>query len=285
MFKNVMLSVLVAVVLFNTAMLSAETATSLPAVSGGQPSQSQITPPYTSGDPWERMEVARKLATSRDTGPAITALVELLGDDEAWVRAQAAESLGSHGAQARSALKPLLEAKADEDLMVRRRAGAAIAKILLPGEYEVLEISDSVRREENKALLEAVDKTAQSGGQAASKLIAGLKTRKRVVRKHITEVLAKMGPAAVPTMVAACQDEDVRVRTGVTNAVRIMGTKAVPSLSQILRKGDERQRADAAFLLGQAGGKEARQSLLVAREDVNETVREEATYALEHMPR
>jgi len=62
----------------------------------------------------------------------IAVLVEMLGDEEAWLRATAAENLGRMGPAAKAAVPALRKALGDEDRRVRAAAFDALTRIEPP---------------------------------------------------------------------------------------------------------------------------------------------------------
>ncbi len=78
----------------------------------------------------KRRQAVRELALrTSDSDQVIAALVTALGDENTYVRHDAAVALGKFGAEGQAAVTPLVKALTDKDASVRRVAGIALKKI------------------------------------------------------------------------------------------------------------------------------------------------------------
>jgi HEAT repeat protein len=78
----------------------------------------------------KRRQAVRELAARpAEAERVVPALVEALGDDNGYVRHDAAAALGNFGPEAKTAVPALVAALADRERSVRTAAGAALRKI------------------------------------------------------------------------------------------------------------------------------------------------------------
>lgn len=167
------------------------------------------------GAPAQQQETARHIQNLASS--------YLYVEEDAHVRAGAAEALGEIGPKAFAAVPYLINALKDSDADVRCRTADALGEI----------------------------GRAAAAGVAA--LIAGLKDQNWDVRVCAASALGKIGPLAVPALIAALKDQDAHVRAGAAWALGEIGPKAfaaVPLLIKLLKDPDEDVRGEAADALG-----------------------------------
>ena len=173
---------------------------------------------------------------------AVPALIPLLQDEDANVRADAIYALGSIGEStknARPVIVPALIQALHQDARVRANVAMALMQIGTP--------------ETLKALKTAVPD-----------LIQALQDRDKGVRADAAEALGMIGEGAkdaVSALIKLLQDEGIHVRASVARALVQIGTpdaiKAVKDtvsvLIQALQNQDGIVRVDTAYVLGAIG--------------------------------
>jgi HEAT repeat protein len=215
-------------------------------------------------DPSARAYAAAQLGylMREDAKPAVPALVQVLWDEDTAVRAAAAEALGRIGLPARPAIPALVaafKAPGEEDAIYSStsealgRLGPA-AKTAIPALLEKLKHPDSYVRVNAAKALWHIDQDRAGIGVAR----AGLEDRRDRVRVYAAEVLwfMEQHPQAIPTLVEVLSEDGPGVGIERYMAARALGRIGPPA-------------------------KAAVPALLRARADVNPSVRETATEALE----
>jgi HEAT repeat protein len=156
---------------------------------------------------------------------AIPRLTELLRDEDAVVRAAAADALAKMGAEAAAAVPALIQALADEEVRVRLAAVAALGNVD-PSPKTVTVLLNALVEDNSRVRRLCVV------------------TLSRAARRD-KETLA--------AVVAALQDADPAVRVEAIEAVRqagVEGKPAVAALARIVQTGGEDEAKFAAFALG-----------------------------------
>jgi HEAT repeat protein len=82
-----------------------------------------------SKDAAERLHAIKALEKKSEAAAIVPALTSVLGDEDAFVRRDAARALGRFGPESRSALPALLPLLRDQNAGVRKAAVAALAAI------------------------------------------------------------------------------------------------------------------------------------------------------------
>ncbi|HMA33661.1 MAG TPA: HEAT repeat domain-containing protein [Chloroflexia bacterium] len=100
------------------------------------------------------------------------------------------------------------------------------------------------------------------------------------VQKNLTDILINLGISLDVLLGHAVFASDPDVRSGAVEAILARGPATSPRLLQILQRGRNRQRVEAAYVLGEAGRPEAVEPLVRALKDRNWEVRFEAAGAL-----
>ena len=77
----------------------------------------------------KRREAIRELASTADAARVVPALIEALGDENHYVRRDAAIALGKYGHESRDAVPALLAARKDKERSVRKAAEDALKRI------------------------------------------------------------------------------------------------------------------------------------------------------------
>jgi HEAT repeat protein len=221
----------------------------------GQPSTDELIQKLSSPEESVRLQAISELGTPGRDAAAISALVGLLRDDSAVIRAHAAKALGAIGAPATSAARNLVALLADPDQAVRRQAvGALIAirpgpKVTVPLFVRLMADSDEAVR------MRVLQALADAGPEAVPPMVRALKND--AVAYWACLVLRDIGPkaaAAVPALTEKLQDPDVQIRREATLALAAIGPAAAPAVDKIaMLLGDEPTRIPATYALGSIG--------------------------------
>lgn len=206
---------------------------------------------------WFRRGVIRR-PTFDPLPLAVSGLRELLADENAAVRCQAAVALGQAGAGAAAAIPDLVFRLKDADETVRCRSAETLGRVGA-----------------------ASDETLRA-------LTATLEDPSTVVRAAAARGLASLGTAAraaVPHLVPLLQDRDEEVRAAAAEAISQAGpldASATASLIEGLESPDNVIRAQTAEALGavSTAGEEAAEALTTVLKDSNDVVRAKAAEAL-----
>ena len=201
-----------------------------------------------SDDPMQKRKAAEDLSQLRRR-EAIPALVPLLSDSNAFVRAAGADALG------------LL------------RASAAVGKL---GEVLTKDKEASVRQSAATALAYIGDPSA------ADALVQALSDPEPSVRYAAARTLGVMRASkAIPALTKALQDKDVGMRRTAASALGSMGDRSArPAIEGLLADSEPLVRGDAMRSLGLLGDPEAVPALTKALEDPLVTLRMQAAQAL-----
>ena len=160
------------------------------------------------------------------TGPqakaAIIALTDLLKDESAGARGNAADALGCIGSEASPAVPLLIELLKDKDSRVRDKAALALGTI----------------RPKEKA--------------AASALGELLRDPDRQVFRSAALALERLGQTAIPVLTELLKDKDAELRVGAAFVLGKIGAKAktaIPALTELLKDEDVEVRQTASDAL------------------------------------
>jgi hypothetical protein len=144
------------------------------------------------------LDRARKDKVARLDKATIAALAEALGDEDSYVRAEAAKRLAQKGPDAKEAVPALSKALGDKVGYVRSEAALALSKL------------------------------GPSAKSSVPKLIEAMKDPDEGVRLAAGVALRDLGPeakAAVPALKKALKDDDERVRRAAQDALEEVGRK------------------------------------------------------------
>jgi HEAT repeat protein len=212
-----------------------------------------------------RARAVRCLAAlgAKSSKEALPALLGALKDADPGVRIQAAEGLGGFKSRAIEASAALKLALRDSNLGVRLAASSSLIAVCGPEAQDALPVL----------------KAALGDGDVA-------------VRRKAAEALAELGPAvtnAAPILQAVLQDKDARARIVAAEALlkakALSAKDALPVLLSALKDQDPWTRQHAAMSLGLLGAaaKEAIPALTPALQDPTAEVRSAAAEALKHI--
>jgi HEAT repeat protein len=234
------------------------------------------------GNAIERRVAARDLSVPRrkiDAEEAMAALFATLGDEDATVRATAADSIGvvvyllrHHAAtvpvasgllkrQIDVATRALVRVLSDRDSGVRAAAATGLgtmAKSPIPGPPTPKQLaalkdeSNAVRRQAAKLLYGSPDV------KLPPELTAALKDESAEVRAAAARALARFGPdlgPEIPALFAMLERDETDVQSACREALEATWPSPafVPALVEHLRSGDRWGRAYAAKLSGRIG--------------------------------
>ena len=249
-------------------------------VSIGLPAKDGLIDALHSPNPFARQTAASSLWRMRDPS-VVQELITLLKDEDARVRAAAAESLGFIGGN--TAVPDLLDALNNEndfafehivyalreivetepelhsqitghlsDADPKIRAGIAYALGEKAGVEGIQSFLDLVRvgvSGDRHEWERAVKSLVHIGSPAIPQMVELLKDDDEVMRILAAEVIGNIGnKVALPELIKASIDEDRQVRQAVYWAIGEMGETAVPFLVEALQKVDD----DDAWDVGRA---------------------------------
>src|SRR5439155_16185183 len=224
----------------------------------------------------------------------VPALIAVLDDRDANVRARAAAALGAMREKAKDAVPALNDALKDANPSLRLAAATALGKIGTPARvtYPTLDqLAKDDQPEIRKAASESKKKIgAPQKSDVALLLIPGLKhanPRFRTAAAVCLWMLDRDAREAVGPLSEALADPDETVRGTAAFALAAIGAdaaEAVPALLKALKsQGDDSLRARAAYALGEIGAaaaKKAVEPLKLALNDRSAMVRLHAAQAL-----
>jgi len=201
-----------------------------------------------------------------------------LGDDSPAVRQGAALALGQ--VRDRRVVRPLVAALRDQDGSVGASAATALGQL---GDAQAVEplVSALLTSKEPAARQSAAEALGNLGDRrAVEPLVAALKDRERDVRRRVATALGQLKDGrAIQPLIALCTDKGVQER--VVKALAQIGGPAVPALIAACREGERDVRISAIAALGQMGGAQALEALLLSlREDRDGLVRAYAAMSL-----
>ncbi|MBM3237498.1 sigma-70 family RNA polymerase sigma factor [Candidatus Poribacteria bacterium] len=207
----------------------------------------------------------------------VESLIKALGDEDRYVRMEAAYALGNLGDS--RGIEPLRKTLGDKDKFVQLKATIALAKMNEPGAIELLietlaDKDPDIRRSAADALGEIGD------ARAVEPLIEALGASG--VRGRAAEALGKLGDIrAIEPLIKVLSDENERVRSVAAEALgRIGDARAVEPLIGALGNKDKWVRRDVAEALGRIGDTRAVEPLIRALSDEEPVVRDSVAWAL-----
>jgi len=225
----------------------------------------------------QRMSAAEALAVMG----RLKGMIQLLGDDDAGIRKNAARRLTHVGAPA---VEPLISALRNRNPKVRANAAWAL------GELEERSAVDGLRRATKDSKKEvrsaAVAALARIGdASAVAPLAKQLRDRDPTVALDAAHSLGKLGgPAAVEILIKALSNSHGGVRLVAAQSLGSIGDPAaVLPLVQFLLAEEPKGRRIPALALGRIG-RPALESLLPLLDHDDPTVRSAAALALTHIP-
>jgi HEAT repeat protein len=191
--------------------------------------------------------------------PAVPSLMRALADEEAPIRARAAEALG--GIKAHSAAAALTRLLQDKEQSVRTAAALALVELGGTGENlvpVVLTWLKSAERDQRLTALEVLTLLRREAVPALPALLKMLDDDDRQIRRSAFVCLQQIGPpgrAAGPALAAILKDvnrSEDHLAAGRALWVIARSPEVVPFLQAFIKvKGPE--RAEAAELLGRVG--------------------------------
>ena len=222
-------------------------------------------------------EVAKVLGRiGPGAGTAAPALRAMLGDEQAVIRAAAAEALGGISP---AAVPALIQALQDPEKEVRQAAVSALGEV---GAEAAAAVPDLVALlpQDGPRGLHVVFPLSRIGPAAVPALIQALRGRDTDVRSRAAQVLGLIGPeaqAAAPTLVEVLRDPEARVRVRAAEALWQVAQDptGVALLAAVLGDEDGVLRRDAARFLGQMGpaARPAVPALVEALRDADDATR------------
>jgi len=210
----------------------------------------------SSGDEAARCLTIDALAEhGADAAPAVQALIGLMADESALVRAHAARTLGEIGDPAKPAAEVLAQAMADDNEDVRLMAVGALAKIK-PGKEKVVPLMlKAMADEDYSVVLRATHALSSLGPDVVEPMIEALKNKKTA--HWAVLVLHDLGPdakPAVPALLAILEDGDPETQAAVVEALGDIGDPAaIPKLVEIANDHPYDIEIVAAFALSKFG--------------------------------
>ncbi len=164
---------------------------------------------------WGLRQLASLGAEAKDAEPL---LLEALADGDATVRRRAAEALSRIGASD-AAMPPLTRALADADPSV---VGAAIDALATFGEKAAPPLLELLQQEEGnmwQLASRAIVRLGPQAGPIVPELAKMLRDRDEAYRKRAATTLAQMGEDGRETLKAAASDKDEHVRQTAVEAL------------------------------------------------------------------
>ena len=239
-----------------------------------------VTPLTAAAPPVARQQDGAQAAgAARPQTGVVGTLVTALGDEDAGVRAQAAQVLGNLGS--RDAVPGLVARLSDPSIDVRRAAAFALGEIgdgqASDGLARALgDTAPDVRLAAMTALIELNDP------RIVDPLIAALEDAQADVRQRAVYGLGDLGdPRAVPGLIGALDDEDGDVREAAVSALGNLDARdAVPALIERVGDADPDVRERAVGVLSDLSARESIPALIRALDDEDADVRERAAGAV-----
>lgn len=229
--------------------------------------------------PTARQQDAQAAGPAPPQTGVVGTLVTALGDEDAGVRAQAAQVLGELGS--RDAVPGLVARLADPSIDVRRAAAFALGEI---GDGQAADglagalgdTAPDVRLAAMNALIELNDP------RIVDPLIAALEDAQADVRQLAVYGLGDLGdPRAVPGLIGALDDEDGDVREAAVSALgNLEARDAVAALIERVGDADPDVRERAVGVLSDLSARESIPALIRALDDEDADVRERAAGAV-----
>ncbi|MGH9379574.1 MAG: ankyrin repeat domain-containing protein [Thermoanaerobaculia bacterium] len=257
-------------------------------------------PRQTSAD--ERTESSRWGTGDREV---ILALTAVLGDENAFVRRAAVNSLMDLGvtreASVRRVLRPLLRdpdrdvqhaAEAALGLRERVRSNPVVGRRTTRAQTrpaaELLAALESADAKQRVAALDALGNVGDTREtDTVGPILPLLADANEIVRQRAAAALGNIGsPRAVDGLIAALRDADEHVRQEAGASLGAIGdARAVSALSAATRDRDEHVRQATVSALGQIGDPRAAPTVIAALKDPDEHVRQVAAGALGRLGR
>ena len=215
--------------------------------------------------------------------------IAALDDDDASVRARAADELGVLGESAAAAIPGLIQALADSYEPTSLNAAYALGAI---GASAVPQLIETLKDENGSTRRMAAYALAAVGAPAVSALSEALQHTDDAVRVEATYALAQIGDAAelaIPALIERAKDENAEVRRYLAEAFGGLGTTAAPAVpaltDMVASDEDGHARFEAALALAQIGpaANDAIPVLVNAFSDENRYVRDNAVLALKRI--
>jgi HEAT repeat protein len=208
---------------------------------------------------------------------AVQVMVACLRDEQAIVRAQAAESLGRFS----SAVEQIIQMSKASTATTREAAIEALGRMPQPQALDRL--LEAITDSNAGVRLAAVRALGETGGSPRSTqtLIRLLREENSTLRGQAAASLAKIGAAAVPELIAISRDEHPSTRSLAIEALGEIGSsKAVAPLVEVLKMDTSGARGDAIEALGKIGDPQAIEPLLLVLKTGTTTIRKKAIAAL-----
>lgn len=190
----------------------------------------------------------QNLAAVSPPPESLTALIAKLKDSQAAVRASAARSLGSRGAQAKEAAPALIAMLGDRETWVRGIAAEALGQIGPSATEAIPQLIALLKNQpasgiQNTTLLYALGQM----GPAAEAAIPDLaKALDGPDGPTAAQALARIGPKSIPALSRALSDPNPRKRVTAALGFRLMGINARPAAPLLLQalKQEDREATD-----------------------------------------
>jgi HEAT repeat protein len=210
----------------------------------------------------------------------IVLLITALHDNDSYIRESAVEALKNFGT---SAVKPLIAALKDEDMLVQSTAINLLGEIR--DDRAVEPVSLFLKNKEQLIRAEAARALGKIKDQrSVIPLVTALKDKDIHVHDAAVEALKGIGPPAVEPLIAALKDEDMRVQSA---AIRLLGEirddRAVELVSLFLKNTAWYMRVEAARALGKIKDPRALEPLRNALNDKNHDVQDMVEWALDEI--
>jgi HEAT repeat protein len=233
----------------------------------GQPALAELAELAKSGSATDRYLARVAIARIQPDAAAISSIAEMLREEDASLREDAARLLGEFGPAARSTAPALREALKDKESRVRLAAAAALVKIT--NDTTVLPVVSALLRDRNPqiqtmAAVELGFRFQAKAKPAVPALIQALWGEAVEVRIPAAEALGRIGPgarAAVPALLAILSDDQQdELHSATAEALGLIGpaaSAAVPTLKKRLDHPDPYVRCCAALALWQIAREDA----------------------------
>ncbi len=190
----------------------------------GPASAPVLLPALHAADPWLRANAAEALGTvAEPKREVVTALTRLLADDSLWVRASAAWAIGQLGEGARQAARPLAAALAEE---LRRDPALADHAVHVRVEHYTF----------------ALGRLGHHADDAVPLVLSVFHDGDDSLRASAAVALARLGKRAARPLGQALRAGPMPHRLEAARALRLMGPDAkdaVPDLVKVLEQTDE----------------------------------------------
>ncbi|OGF51133.1 MAG: hypothetical protein A2231_00705 [Candidatus Firestonebacteria bacterium RIFOXYA2_FULL_40_8] len=163
---------------------------------------------------------------------AIQPLIETLGESNNKVKTKVAYVLGKIGIEKgspmmKNAALALIGVMKNEDAGVRAAAATALGNIGIEYKESIMALTEALRDKDDDVRLEAVDalgKIGSSAKSAAPFLAQMLKDKNNKVAIHSRDAIVKFGNDAVPYLAESLKDDDAVVRSYASDSLQKIGT-------------------------------------------------------------